>query len=58
LNNYEIVSAEIAKQLAEDQYAKYDAHRKLLGQLMSSNLKTMQNRLHKRKNNEVPIKIQ
>ena len=30
LNNYGTVSAEIAKQLAEDQYAKYDAHRKLL----------------------------
>lgn len=30
LDNYGRVSAEIAKQLAEDQYAKYDAHRKVL----------------------------
>jgi hypothetical protein len=30
LNNYGTISAEIAKQLAENEYEKFDAHRKML----------------------------
>lgn len=31
LNNYGTITAEIAKQLAENEYEKFDAHRKMLG---------------------------
>lgn len=40
LDNYGTVSAEIAKQLAENEYEKFDAHRKMLA---STDVKQLEN---------------